>query len=500
MNMTIEDIIAREESQTFDCKSIMVEPKALAVPIVAMANADGGMLAIGISDRNRRIEGIDGNEAKLNELLRVPFDFCNPSVKVKCEYMPCTDQSGGENHILLMHIPASTQLHTNQADECFMRVGDKSKKLGFEERMQLLYDKGERYYEDKDVYGATIDDIDMNLVRDYISVIGYGKSTMEYLCENNDFVTEKDGIQKISTACILLFGKNPQRFFPRARTRFIRYEGTEEKVGTEMNVIKDVTFEGAILEQVRKTIDYLETQVKEHTFLGENGTFVTNRNYSKYAIQEMVVNSCCHRAYNIKGTEIQIKMFDDRLVFETPGDLPGLVRPDNIRHTHFSRNPKIAQYLKAYKFVKEFGEGIDRICKELESKGLMIPSFHIDAFILKATLKAEWINENETERHSTDTVSDTVPDTVPIQYFPSSKLIEKLILAMNNEYMSSAEIKQVCGIVRKMTILDSYIKPALAEGAIERKYPNQIHRPDQMYRLTVQAKAWKEWQKKKNKE
>ena len=31
-------------------------------------------------------------------------------------------------------------------------------------------------------------------------------------------------------------------------------------------------------------------------------------------------------------------MFDDRLVFETPGKLPGIVRTDNIRHTHFSRN------------------------------------------------------------------------------------------------------------------------------------------------------------------
>lgn len=241
----------------------------------------------------------------------------------------------------------------------------------------------------------------MNLVGDYMNVIGYGKSAKEYLRENNDFITEKNGQQKVSTACILLFGKNPQRFFPRARTRFIRYEGTEEKVGTEMNVVKDVTFEGTILQQVRRTIDYLETQVREHSFLGEDGRFITRRNYSKYAIQEMVVNSCCHRAYNIKGTEIQIKMFDDRIVFETPGNLPGLVRPDNIRHTHFSRNPKIAQYLKAYKYVKEFGEGIDRICNELETKGCVIPSFHTDAFILKTTLMAEWTTENEFDRPST---------------------------------------------------------------------------------------------------
>ena len=481
--MTIEEITTRKECQTFDCKSIQIEPKALAIPIVAMANADGGVLAIGVSDKTRRIEGVDENEKRLNELLRVPFDLCNPSVKVKCEYLPCTDVEGHENRILLMHIPASGQLHTNQADECFMRVGDKSKKLNFDERMQLLYDKGERYYEDKDVYGATINDVDMNLVGDYVNVIGYGKSAMEYLRENNDFVTEVDGQQKISTACILLFGKNPQRFFPRARTRFIRYEGKEEKVGREMNVIKDVTFEGAILQQVRSTIDYLETQVSEHSFLGEHGVFVTRRNYSKYAIQEMVVNSCCHRAYNIKGTEIQIKMFDDRLVFETPGDLPGLVRPDNIRHTHFSRNPKIAQYLKAYKYVKEFGEGIDRICSELETKGCAIPSFHVDAFILKATLMAEWTTENEFDRPSTV--------QVPSNYRPSSVQVEKLVQLMHDEYLNVSKMMELCGIKHRMTFRDNYINPALSDGSIERKYPDQPNHPKQMYRLTEQAKVWK---------
>ena len=38
---------------------------------------------------------------------------------------------------------------------------------------------------------------------------------------------------------------------------------------------------------------------------------------------------------------------------------------DNICHTHFSHNPKITQIFKAYKYVKEFGEGIDHICNEL---------------------------------------------------------------------------------------------------------------------------------------
>ena len=94
----------------------------MAVPIVAFANADGGVIAIGVSNKTRKIEGIDQHTEKLNELLRVPFDFCNPSVPVTCSYLPCTDKDGNENRILLMEIPASSSLHTNQADEAFVRV------------------------------------------------------------------------------------------------------------------------------------------------------------------------------------------------------------------------------------------------------------------------------------------------------------------------------------------------------------------------------------------
>lgn len=37
--------------------------------------------------------------------------------------------------------------------------------------------------------------------------------------------------------------------------------------------------------------------------------------------------------------------------------LPGLVRVNNIREFHFSRNPKIVEFLNEYDLVKEFGEG-----------------------------------------------------------------------------------------------------------------------------------------------
>lgn len=371
--MTIEEVLAVEEMQIFDRKSVNIEPKALAIPIIAFANADGGTIAIGISDKTRRIEGIDYDIQKLNEILRVPFDFCIPTVKVEVEKVECVDFKGRENHVLLMHIEPSMEVHANQADEVFMRVGDKSKKLSFDERMQLMYDKGERFFEDKPVLEAEIDDIDMEFVEKYIRKIGYSKSPMEYLKENKGFVKEKNGRWQISTAAILLFGKNPQLYFPRARVRLIRYEGIKEYVGAQMNVIKDVIFEGNILNMITAAISYLDTQIKEKTYLGEDGLFVTEEEYPKFVRQEIIVNAITHRDYSIRGTDIQIKIFDDRIVVESPGKLPGLVKVDNIRHTHFSRNPKIAEFLKVYNFVKEYGEGVDRMYKEFRSSGFARP-------------------------------------------------------------------------------------------------------------------------------
>ena len=466
---TIEEIRNGKEGQTFDLKSIQIDPKALAIPIVAMANADGGMLAIGISDKTRKIEGVNQHTAKLNELLRVPFDFCNPSIPVACRYMDCTDDEGNPNRILLMDIPASQFLHTNQADEAYIRVGDKSRKLTFEERMQLMYDKGERSYEDTAVYGATIDDIDMDAVAEYAKLVGYGKSPLEYLRENNGFVTtNKKGEEDVSVACILLFGKNPQKFFPRSRTRFIRYEGVDEKVGAEMNVIKDVIFEGTILNQVRKTIEFIETQVREHTFLGQHGQFVTRRDYPEFVIQEMVVNACCHRAHNIKGTEIQIKMFDDRLVFESPGKLPGQVKPSNIRNTHFSRNPKIAAFLKAYHYVKEFGEGMDRICREQEANGAQAPSFRTDDFILKITIPK--VTENVIENVTENEVSRTekLPEKgnkLPEKLSDSeSKLTEKLEKLLERAKSKGDRLTENRITILRLMIEDPYVsKSTLAE-------------------------------------
>ena len=271
-------------------------------------------------------------------------------------------------------------------------MGDKSKKLNFDERLQLMYAKGSRYYEDEPVFRSSIEDIDMDFVAEYCKKIGYGKSAEEYIRQNNDYIVQHDGREEMSGAALLLFGKNPQRFFQRARVRFIRYDGTEAKVGTEMNVIKDVVFDGRILDVVRQALDFVRGQIKEHTRLGSDGRFVTTPEYPEFAWKEIIINAVAHRDYSIKGTDIQIKMFDDRITVESPGVLPGIVRLNNLRTVHFSRNPKIAEFLHQYEYVKEFGEGVDRMFKEMEDAGLPAPEYTDNAFMLNVTIRNGKIN------------------------------------------------------------------------------------------------------------
>lgn len=95
MNMTVEEILTREEGQTFDCKSFSIDPKGLAVTVVAMANADGGEIAVGVSDKRREIEGVMSSEHRLNELPRVPYDFCKPTVKASFDFIDCINRDGG---------------------------------------------------------------------------------------------------------------------------------------------------------------------------------------------------------------------------------------------------------------------------------------------------------------------------------------------------------------------------------------------------------------------
>ncbi len=125
--MTIEEIQKSTEFQVFDRKSVRIDGKALAITIIAFANADGGRIAIGVED-DGSLTGVDGKTEHVNELLRASYDYCVPSIATSTENMDVTDVNGQPKHIILMTVPQSVRLHANQADEVYYRVGDSLRK------------------------------------------------------------------------------------------------------------------------------------------------------------------------------------------------------------------------------------------------------------------------------------------------------------------------------------------------------------------------------------
>ena len=173
-------------------------------------------------------------------------------------------------------------------------------------------------------------------------------------------------------------------------------------------MIKDKKFSGRILDQVRDAAAFVQTQIREYTKLGSGAVFQTTPEYPEFCWTELIVNAVAHRDYSIKGTDIQIKMFDDHFVVESPGMLPGLVRVNNIREFHFSRNPKIVEFLNEYDLVKEFGEGVDRIFRDMQDAGLPEPEYKQSEFMLYATLKNKaW----GLEKGSWESLSNDNPDS-----------------------------------------------------------------------------------------
>ena len=111
------------------------------------------------------------------------------------------------------------------------------------------------------------------------------------------------------------------------------------------------------------------------------------------------------------------------MTVESPGQLPGLVRPNNMREMHFSRNPKIIEFLHVYEYVKEFGEGVDRMYREMEDAELTDPAYHVSSFMLCATLKNQkWVATHQ----QSGQVAPMIPLMIPLMMPTMIPLMMKL--------------------------------------------------------------------------
>ena len=145
------------------------------------------------------------------------------------------------------------------------------------------------------------------------------------------------------------------------------------------------------------------------------------------------------------------------------------------------------------------------------NKDIEYSPIYLVRFFRNLLLKDSWVLKNrylhirptddwkEQPRIGTPQVPRKQSSSTPQVPHKFSQHVETLILSFNDEYMTSAEIMGAIGLKDRKSFSELYLNAALSEKAIERKYPNTPRHPRQQYRMTEQAKTWKEGYEKKNK-
>jgi len=238
---SIERILESDEGQLLDFKSARIHPRDLADILIAFANADGGLVAIGI-EKDRQITGIRRHADNVQSLLRAAFDYCEPAVKVETRYLDCYNERGEPDQVLLMQVARSSTVHNNTHKTVYLRVGGQNRRLGVQEVLQLAYDKGQANYESELAQGATYDDLDEGLLKRYAQMIEARGDLRDLLVARE--LAQRDGKELcLNLAGVLLFSRKPDHWHPRPGIRFLRYEGTQALTGAAMNIVKDRTIE-----------------------------------------------------------------------------------------------------------------------------------------------------------------------------------------------------------------------------------------------------------------
>jgi ATP-dependent DNA helicase RecG len=357
------------EDQWFERKSSRTPPKALSEVIVGLANAEGGLIVIGIA--GGAVEGVDSSVSDQNAWRHAAMDLTIPSVSMRAELIDCINQKGAPDHLMIIEVEPSNQIHATTKDEVFLRVGDETRKLTYDQRRELEFDKGQTNYEMTPMDGIEFVELDDRLLEQYSRAVGH--SDAKRLLIARGLMTSES---RVTVGAMLLFGKSPQKYFPEAHVRVLRYEGTERGTGRRQRLLSDVRFEGAIPQILVAVREHVAGLIPTRRALGVTGVFERIGLVPQDAWLEGLVNAVVHRSYSIQGDHVRIELFDDRVEVESPGRFPGIVDLHDARAiTRFARNPRIARVCSDLNFGQELGEGIRRIFEEMALAGLASPEY-----------------------------------------------------------------------------------------------------------------------------
>jgi ATP-dependent DNA helicase RecG len=229
---------------------------------------------------------------------------------------------------------------------------------------------------------ATFDDIDEATIRKYLRKAEEagrlpdidGLSTPELL---DKLRLTKD--RKLKRAAIVLFGKDPGRFYPNTFVKIGKFEDDDFTIRFQEwedgNIIQ-------VLDKVLRTLDY-KFLIRNISFEGMNR--IETLEYPVPALREMLLNMLIHRNY--MGAPTQIRVYDNKLTAWNHGTLPEGITLDKLSKSHSSypRNPTLARACFLGGYIDSWGSGIMKIVNSCKAAGLPTPIMEEDGggFIVK---------------------------------------------------------------------------------------------------------------------
>lgn len=355
------------------------QPAKLAETLVAFANAGGGALYIGIHPRSGQAEGLEKPDLALDRALEGALAADPPLIIPLPEVVDIQGQP-----VLAVTVPPGLPHVYSFRGKYLVRDGTKNRPLNPRQLRQLMMERGAVSFEALVPEGAGLDDLDWEKIDRYLDEVSglSSSSRQEALIRRGCLSQTRDG-PRPTYAGLLLFGREPQRWVRSSEILVVRYAG---RAMGDRFVREEVR--GTLPEQIRRVEAFAVDNMRRGVRL-KGLERVEETEYPVEAIREAIVNAVAHRDYQIRGDEIRVLMFSDRIEFYSPGRLPGHITIQNLVDERFSRNEIIVQILSDMRFIERLGYGIDRMIKQMTRMGLPAPRFEETAAGFQVTLEGQ---------------------------------------------------------------------------------------------------------------
>lgn len=436
--------------------------------MVALANASGGRILIGVNDHNQ-VVGTDLANKTLAQIEAMAA-ACDPPVAIRIEKL-------AKHKLLVVHVPEGANRPHRCTKGFYLRNGAGSQKMSTQDITAFIQAEGRVRFDQQlrlDLNWEAV--LDQKRLEHFLELSGIApKTDVANLLLNLGAGDEKKGQFYLNQTGVLLFAKEPTERLFHVSVVCALFKGTGKAYILDR---KELT--GNLLENVEEALIFL----KKHLQLRWEITSASIQREEilelpEVALREAVVNAVCHRDYNEAGAHVMVEIFDDRVEIYNPGGLPKGLPPKDFGRRSVCRNPNIAALLLRCDYIEKMGTGIERIRAALEKANCPPVKIRFDSMFTLEFQRPTYTGVSPP--HVTQQVTQQVTLQVTQQ-------VRNLLDVASGE-RSRSQLMAALSLKDRVNFSSQYLEPALDAGLLEMTQPESPRSPTQKYRLTVKGRA-----------